>query len=124
MTDGKDASEAGLAVMRKMFGAALVDERQAAVTEFSRPLEDLVIRYCFGEVWSRPQLDRKTRSMLTLAVLTALGKPNQIRVHVQAAINNGVTQEEIREVLLHAMVYSGVPAGVEAFRVASEVLGA
>jgi 4-carboxymuconolactone decarboxylase len=124
MTDGKDVSEAGLDIMRKMFGAAMVDERQAAVTDFTRPLEELVIRYCFGEVWSRPQLDRKTRSMLTLAVLTALGKPNQLRVHVQAAINNGVTQEEIREVLLHAMVYSGVPAGVEAFRVASEVLGA
>jgi 4-carboxymuconolactone decarboxylase len=124
MTDGNETSEAGLAIMRKMFGATLVDERQAAVTEFTQPLEDLVVRYCFGEVWSRPQLDRKTRSMLTLAVLTALGKPNQIRVHVQAAINNGVTQEEIREVLLHAMVYSGVPAGVEAFRVASEVLGA
>jgi len=97
MTDGKDTAEAGLAIMRKMFGATLVDERQAAVTDFSRPLEDLVVRYCFGEVWARPQLDRKTRSMLTVAVLTALGKPNQLRVHVQAAINNGVTQEEIRE---------------------------
>jgi 4-carboxymuconolactone decarboxylase len=124
MTDGKDPAAAGLDIMRKMFGASLVDERQAAVTDFTRPLEDLVVRYCFGEVWSRQQLDRKTRSMLTLAVLTALGKPNQLRVHVQGAINNGVTPEEIREVLLHAMVYSGVPAGVEAFRVASEVLGA
>jgi len=124
MSDEKDSAEAGLAIMRKMFGASLVDERQAAVTDFTRPLEDLVVRYCFGEVWSRQQLDPKTRSMLTLAVLTALGKPNQLRVHVQAAINNGVTQEEIREVLLHAMVYSGVPAGVEAVRVASEVLGA
>jgi 4-carboxymuconolactone decarboxylase len=124
MTEEKDPSEAGLAIMREMFGAALVDGRQAAVTDFTRPLEDLVVRYCFGEVWSRQQLDRKTRSMLTLAVLTALGKPNQLRVHVQGAISNGVTQEEIREVLLHAMVYSGVPAGVEAFRAASEVLGA
>jgi 4-carboxymuconolactone decarboxylase len=124
MTDGKDPAAAGLDIMRKMFGASLVDERQAAVTDFTRPLEDLVVRYCFGEVWSRQQLDHKTRSMLTLAVLTALGKPNQLRVHVQGAINNGVTPEEIREVLLHAMVYSGVPAGVEAFRVASEVLGA
>lgn len=124
MSDTKNASETGLAIMREMFGAELVDERQAAVTDFNRPLEDLVVRYCFGEVWSRPQLDRKTRSMLTLAVLTALGKPNQLRVHVQTAINNGVTREEIREVLLHAMVYSGVPAGVEAFRVACDVLGA
>ena len=70
MTDGKDPAEAGLAIMRKMFGATLVDERQAAVTDFTRPLEDLVVRYCFGEVWSRQQLDPKTRSMLTLAVLT------------------------------------------------------
>lgn len=123
MTDAKDASAAGLAIMREMFGAELVDGRQAAVTDFNRPFEDLVVRYCFGEVWARPQLDRKTRSMLTLAVLTALGKPNQLRVHVQTAINNGVTQEEIREVLLHATVYAGVPAGVEAFRVAAEVLG-
>jgi len=124
MTEGKDPAEAGLAIMRKMFGAKLVDDRQAAVTDFTRPLEDLVVRYCFGEVWARQQLDPKMRSMLTLAVLTALGKPNQLRVHVQGAINNGVTQDEIREVLLHTMVYSGVPAGVEAFRVASEVLGA
>jgi 4-carboxymuconolactone decarboxylase len=124
MTDAKNSTEAGLAIMREMFGAELVDGRQAAVTDFNRPFEDLVVRYCFGEVWSRPQLDRKTRSMLTLAVLTALGKPNQLRVHVQTAINNGVTREEIREVLLHAAVYSGVPAGVEAFRVASDVLGA
>lgn len=124
MTDAKNATEAGLAIMREMFGAELVEGRQAAVTDFNRPFEDLVVRYCFGEVWSRPQLDRKTRSMLTLAVLTALGKPNQLRIHVQTAINNGVTREEIREVLLHAAVYSGVPAGVEAFRVASDVLGA
>jgi 4-carboxymuconolactone decarboxylase len=124
MTEGKDPAGAGLAIMRKMFGAKLVDDRQAAVTDFTRPLEDLVVRYCFGEVWARQQLDPKMRSMLTLAVLTALGKPNQLRVHVQGAINNGVTQDEIREVLLHTMVYSGVPAGVEAFRVASEVLGA
>ena len=110
--------------MRKMFGATLVDERQAAVTDFTRPLEDLVVRSPLWGNWLRQQLDRKTRSMLTLAVLTALGNPTSSRVHVQGAINNGVTQEEIREVLLHATVYAGVPAGVEAFRVASEVLGA
>ena len=123
MDDRQQTFDAGLAIRRDMFGRAGAEDRVAAATDFTRPLEDLVTRYCFGEIWSRPEIDRKTRSMLTLAVLTALGKPNQLKVHVQGALSNGVSRQEIREVLLHTMIYAGVPAGVDAFRVASEVLG-
>jgi 4-carboxymuconolactone decarboxylase len=122
MSKPNDAFETGLQIRRDMFGAAGADERLAQATDFTRPLEDVVTRYCFGETWSRPQLDRKTRSLITLAALTALSKPNQIKVHVRGALANGATVEEIREVLLHTMVYAGVPAGVEAFTAASEVL--
>jgi 4-carboxymuconolactone decarboxylase len=123
MDDRQQTFDTGLAIRRDMFGRAGAEDRVAAATDFTRPLEDLVTRYCFGEIWSRPEIDRKTRSMLTLAVLTALGKPNQLKVHVQGALSNGVSRQEIREVLLHTMIYAGVPAGVDAFRVASEVLG-
>jgi 4-carboxymuconolactone decarboxylase len=123
MDDRQQTFDTGLAIRRDMFGRAGAEDRVAAATEFTRPLEDLVTRYCFGEIWSRPEIDRKTRSMLTIAVLTALGKPNQLKVHVQGALSNGVSRQEVREVLLHTMIYAGVPAGVDAFRVASEVLG-
>jgi 4-carboxymuconolactone decarboxylase len=122
MDDRQQTFDTGLAIRRDMFGRAGAEDRVAAATDFTRPLEDLVTRYCFGEIWSRPEIDRKTRSMLTLAVLTALGKPNQLKIHVQGALSNGVSRQEIREVLLHTMIYAGVPAGVDAFRVASEVL--
>jgi 4-carboxymuconolactone decarboxylase len=82
----------------------------------------MVTRYCFGETWGRPTLDRKMRSMLTLALLTALGKQNQLRVHVKGAIQNGVSKEEIREVLMHSMIYAGVPAAVDSFATTTEVL--
>jgi 4-carboxymuconolactone decarboxylase len=114
--------DTGLQIRRDMFGPAGSDERLHNATDFTRPLEEVVTRYCFGETWSRPQLDRKTRSLITLAALTALSKPNQIKVHVRGALANGATMEEIRETLLHATVYAGIPAGVEAFTAASEVL--
>ena len=121
--DRKDeAFDAGMAVRRDMFGAAGAEQRLAQATDFNRPFEELVTRYCFGDVWGRPGLDRKTRSLLTLAVLTALTKPNQLKVHVRGALANGATKEEIREVLLHTSVYAGIPAGVEAFNAAAEVL--
>jgi 4-carboxymuconolactone decarboxylase len=121
--DRKDSAfDAGMAVRRDMFGAAGAEQRLAQATDFNRPFEELVTRYCFGDTWARPGLDRKTRSLLTLAVLTALTKPNQLKVHVRGALANGATQEEIREVLLHTSVYAGIPAGVEAFNAAAEVL--
>ncbi len=121
--DHQDASyEAGMRVRREMFGRAGAEDRVAAATDFNRPFEDVVTRYCFGETWARPGLDRRTRSMITLAALTALVRPNQLKVHVAAALVNGVTPQEISEILLHTAVYAGVPAGVEAYGAAAEVL--
>jgi 4-carboxymuconolactone decarboxylase len=118
----RDIFAAGLQVRREMLPAAHADQAIESATEFTRPLQEIVTSYCFGEVWTRPQIDRRTRSMLTMALLVALGKPNQLRVHVRAAIGNGVTKEEIREVLLHSLIYCGVPAGVEGFTNAADVL--
>lgn len=112
----------GMQIRRDMFGPAGAEQRFAATTDFNRPFEEVVTRYCFGDTWSRPGLDRKTRSLITLAALTAMVRPNQLRVHVRGALANGATREEIREVLLHVVVYAGVPAGVEAFTAAGEVL--
>jgi 4-carboxymuconolactone decarboxylase len=112
----------GMDIRREMFGPAMAEERYAASTDFTRPFEEVVTRYCFGDTWTRPALDRRTRSLITLAALTALVRPNQLRGHVRGALAKGGTKEEIREVLLHTTVYAGVPAGVEAFNAASEVL--
>ncbi len=114
--------EAGMQIRRDMFGAANSDKVLESATNFNRTLQELVTRYCFGEVWARPQLDRRTRSMLTMALLVALNKPTQLKGHVRGAVQNGVTKDEIREVLLHSMIYAGVPAGVDSFNHAMEVL--
>ena len=106
----------------QMWGEEVAAARESKATALTRPFEDLVTKYCFGEVWAEQTLDPRTRSMLTLAVLTALTKPNQLKVHVRGAIANGVSVEEIRAILIHSAVYSGVPAGVEAFNAAKEVL--
>jgi 4-carboxymuconolactone decarboxylase len=119
---GKDTFSAGLQIRREMFGPANADQAVLNATDFTRPLQEIVTRYCFGEVWARSPLDRKTRSMLTMALLVALNRPNQLRGHVRGAIKNGVSKEEIREVLLHSMIYAGVPAGVDSFNHATEVL--
>ena len=117
-----DKFEIGLGVRRDMFGPAGAEQAIAQATDFMRPLQELATRYCFGEIWGRLQLERKTRSLITLAMLVALDKPNQLKLHVKGAIANGVTKDEIREVLLHATIYAGLPAGVEAHRVAAETL--
>ncbi len=122
MGDHDASYNTGMQIRRDMFGPAGADDRVAAATDFNRPFEDVVTRYCFGDTWSRPGLDRKTRSMITLAALTALVRPNQLKVHVRGALANGVTPEEIREILLHTAVYAGIPAGVEAFTAAAEAL--
>jgi 4-carboxymuconolactone decarboxylase len=118
----EDAFETGLGVRRDMFGPAGAEQAIERATDFTRPMQELATRYCFGEIWGRPGLDRKTRSMLTMALLVALGRPNQLKLHVKGAIANGVTKDEIREVLLHSMIYAGIPAGVEAHAVAAETL--
>ncbi|MDR2214604.1 MAG: carboxymuconolactone decarboxylase family protein [Nevskiaceae bacterium] len=121
--DRRDSAfDAGMAVRRDMFGDSGAVQRMAQATDFNRPFEELVTRYCFGEVWSREGLDPKTRSLITLAALVAMTKPNQLKVHVRGALANGATPAEIREVLLHTAVYAGIPAGVEAFNAAAEVL--
>ena len=114
--------QAGMELRRSMWGEAGAEPRVHQATPFNRPLEDMVTTWCFGDIWQRPGLDRRTRSMITLAALTALCRPNQLKGHVEGAIANGVTVEEIREILLHTSVYSGIPTGVEAFAAAKEVL--
>ena len=111
----------GLTVRREVLGAEYVDKSIAAATEFTRPLQEFVTEYCWGAVWTRPGLPRKMRSMLNLAMLTALNRPHEIKLHVRGALNNGISREEIAEIFLQAGVYCGVPAAVDAFRTAKEV---
>ncbi len=114
--------EEGLEIRRAVLGAEYVDAAVDNADDFTRPLQELVTTYAWGAVWGRNGLDRRTRSMLNLAMLTALGKPHELRLHVRGAITNGVTAEEIREVLLHTAIYCGVPAAVDAFRTAHDEL--
>lgn len=114
----------GMQLRRTMWGSGGAEERVALATTFNRPFEDLVTSWVFGDVWQRPGLDRKARSMITLAALTALTKPNQLKVHIQGALTNGVSVDEIREIIMHTSIYSGIPTGVEAMAAAKEVLGA
>jgi len=107
---------------RAVLGDCHVDASLAAATEFTRPLQELVTEYGWGAVWSRPGLPRKIRSMLNLAMLTALNRPHELKTHVRGALTNGVTEDEIREVLLQTAVYCGMPAAIDSFRVAREVL--
>ena len=118
----KSKYETGLEVRREVLGAAHVDRSISAVTDFGRPIQQLVTEVCWGDIWTRPGLDRRTRSLLNLAMLTALNRMHEMGVHVQGAIRNGCTEEEIQEVLLQAAVYCGAPAALEAFRVAERVL--
>jgi 4-carboxymuconolactone decarboxylase len=114
--------EAGLAIRKEVLGEAHVERSLAAVSDFSRPVQEFVTRACWGDVWSRPGLDRRTRSLLNLVMLTALGRNHELGVHVRGAITNGCTEQEIQEALLQAAVYCGVPAALESFRVAERVL--
>lgn len=120
-TMDKSTVEKGLALRGEMFGAELAQKAWAAADDFNRPFEELVNQYCFGEIWTRPGLDRRTRSIVTLSMLTGLNRPNQIRAHVRGAISNGVTKAEIQELFLQAAIYCGVPAAVDSFRIAREV---
>ncbi|TAJ50298.1 MAG: 4-carboxymuconolactone decarboxylase [Herbiconiux sp.] len=117
-----DTYEAGLAMRRQVLGAEHVDRSLGAVTEFSRPIQELVTEYCWGEIWTREGLPPRTRSLLNIAMLTALNRPHELGVHVRGAITNGVTEEEIQEALLQTAIYVGVPAALESFRVAEKVL--
>ena len=116
-------NEEGMAVRREVLGDAHVDRAVAATTPFTAPFQDFITRYAWGEVWSRPGLDRRTRSAVTLAMLVALRSEEELAMHVRAALRNGLRPAEIGEVLLHAAVYAGVPAANAAFAVAQRVLG-
>jgi 4-carboxymuconolactone decarboxylase len=120
MTD--DSYEAGMRIRREVLGDAHVDRAVEGTTEFTAPFQDFITRYAWGSVWTREELDRRTRSAVTLAVLTALGRENELAMHLRAARTNGLTRQEISEVLLHTAVYAGVPAANAAFAIAQRVL--
>jgi 4-carboxymuconolactone decarboxylase len=117
-----DKYEAGMAVRREVLGDEYVDKALASATEFTKPLQDLVTENCWGETWARGVIPKKTRSLVTIATLVALRASTELKAHVLGALRNGCTVEEIQDVLLHATVYCGVPAGVEAFRAAKDVI--
>ena len=117
----KERHESGLKTRREVLGAGYVDKSTAAVDDFNREFTELLNTYCWNDIWNRPGLDRKTRSMLNLAMLSALGKEHELKLHLNGALNNGLGKEQIKEVLLQVAIYCGVPAAVVAFRCAREV---
>ena len=117
----KELFDKGLKVRREVLGTEYVDNAIKNADDFSRTLQEFVTEYCWGELWNRPGSDRKSRSMLNLAMLAALNRPHEIKLHIRGAINNGMTKDEIKEVFLQVGVYCGVPAAVDAFRNAREV---
>lgn len=116
----KEMFEKGLKIRREVLGAEFVDKAIASADDFNRPLQEIVTQYCWGEIWGRPGLDRKTRSIINLAMISALNRQHEVKMHVKGAIANGLTKDEIREVLLQVAIYCGVPAGVDSFRTAKE----
>ena len=124
MTPDESAHERGMKVRREVLGDEHVDAAIERTTDFTADFQDLITRYAWGEIWTRPGLDRRTRSCITLTALVALGKVEELEMHVRAALRNGLTQDEIREVLLQSAIYCGVPAANSAFAVAQSVLAA
>ena len=127
MSDNKDETmdelfDRGLVARREVLGPAYVDKSLESANDFMMAFQRMTTEWCWGYAWTRPGLDRKTRSLLNLAMLTALNRSPEIKLHVRGALNNGVTVDEIKEVLIHATVYCGIPAGLDAFKVANEVL--
>ena len=120
MTD--DRYEQGMRVRREVLGDEHVDRAVANTTEFTQPFQDFITETAWGNIWARDGIDRRSRSMITLAVLTALGREHEIAMHVRAALTNGLTKEEIGEVLLHTSAYAGVPVATRAFAIAQQVL--
>jgi len=112
----------GLTVRREVLGAEYVDNSLKAANDFMMAFQQITTEWCWGYAWTRSGLDRKTRSLINLAMLTALNRSPEVKLHVRGALNNGVTVDEIKEVLLHATVYCGIPAGLDAFKAANEVL--
>jgi 4-carboxymuconolactone decarboxylase len=115
--------ERGMKIRREVLGDAYVDRAQSTATPFTNDFQDLMTRYAWGEIWSRPGLDRRTRSCITVAMTVALNRPDELALHLRGALRNGVNVAELREVLLQTAVYCGIPAAHTAFKVAQEVLG-
>ncbi len=116
----KEYFERGMKIRKEVLGADYVEKSFAAADDFNRPLQELVTEYCWGAVWGREELPKKTRSMLNLAMISVLNRPHELKIHVKGALKNGCTKDEIREVLLQVAIYAGVPAAVDSFRIARE----
>ena len=117
----RDAFEKGLKTRREVLGAEYVDQAIRNADDFNLPLQELVTEYCWNEIWNRPGLDRKTRSIVNLAMLTALNRPHELKLHVKGAMNNGLSKDEIAEIFLQSAIYCGVPAAIDSFRTAKDV---
>ncbi|MEH7387597.1 4-carboxymuconolactone decarboxylase [Bacillus sp. JJ1521] len=117
----KELFNKGLEIRRSVLGAEYVDSSIQNADDFNMPMQELVTQYCWGEVWGREGLDRKTRSIINLAMITALNRPHELKLHVRGAINNGLTKDDIKEVFLQTAIYCGVPAAIDSFRTAKEV---
>jgi 4-carboxymuconolactone decarboxylase len=118
--NSKETFERGLAIRKSVLGAEFVEKSIASADDFNRPLQELVTEYCWGAVWGREGLSKQTRSIINLAMISALNRPHELKMHVKGALRNGLTRDEIREVLLQVGIYCGVPAAVDSFRVARE----
>jgi 4-carboxymuconolactone decarboxylase len=118
----RDRLSEGLGIRREVLGAEHVDRSLAQASEFARPLQELVTEYCWGAIWGRPGLDRKTRSLLNLGILTALNRNHELAVHTRGALTNGATVDEIQEVILQAAIYCGAPAALDACRTVEQAL--
>jgi len=117
----REAFEKGLKTRREVLGAEYVDQAIRSADAFNLPLQELVTEYCWNEIWNRPGLDRKTRSIVNLAMLTALNRPHELKLHIKGAINNGLSKDEIAEIFLQSAIYCGVPAAIDSFRTAKDV---
>ena len=120
--DTQELYRRGLANRKEIFGKEAVEERMAALGDYGAPLQNIVNAYAYGDIWARPGMERKMRSLVVLAMTAAINRPAEFKVHVSGALNNGCTPEEIRDTLIQVAVYAGIPAGVEAFRIARRVL--
>jgi 4-carboxymuconolactone decarboxylase len=120
--NGENRFQAGLEMRKAVLGAEHVERSLASATEFAKPMQELVTEYCWGEVWTRPGLSPRERSLLNLGMLTALNRGEELKLHVRGALNNGCTTEEIQEVFLQAAIYCGVPAALASFRIAEAAI--
>lgn len=118
-----DMFEKGLAIRKAVLGKEYVEKSLAGADDFTRPMQEFVTQYCWGECWGSPNLSRRDRSLINIAMLSILNRPHELKLHVKGALTNGATRDEIRDVLLQVAVYAGVPAGIDATRIAREALG-